>query len=175
MTVPVALLLAAGCAPDNNENSDVSREVTTMTDQSTDIWQLVNDIASQAPLSTDKINSLFQVQLSGTGRQSTGPATVDGVTVAEVGTVTRPDGEWVFSYFDIAPSPCIGLDELKSHYSDVALTDVPRGHSPEEQYVWTSQQPWGALNFGFRERDYCLVGVSLHTEGDWTNTPIPTN
>ncbi|MFD4438826.1 hypothetical protein ACFWPK_03500 [Nocardia sp. NPDC058519] len=145
-----------------------------MTDQPTDLWQLISAVSAQAPLTNDKLNALFSTHFEGTGRQDSGPTTVgDSLHIENVTNFSRDNGDWVFSSFAIGSEPCVGLDELKSHYGDVAMTAAPTGHSLEERYLWTSQQPWGALNFAIRERDRCLVGVSLYTAGEYKNQPFP--
>ncbi|MFI5778968.1 hypothetical protein [Nocardia sp. NPDC051570] len=140
-----------------------------MTNHPTDMWSLIDAAAARAPLTAATLNDLLGVSLSPeSGRQTAGPARLGSkFTVQQVGTVSRPDGAWVFSYFDFDTPPCVGLDEVKGRHPDIVRTAIPSGHSLEEKFVWSSKRPWGVLNFGFRERDYCLVTVSLHSPGDW--------
>ncbi|MGF6887564.1 hypothetical protein ABIA39_006073 [Nocardia sp. GAS34] len=140
-----------------------------MSNHPTDVWNLIAAVVAQVPLTSGKLSDLFHVDISsGSGRRTAGPVRLgSALLIDEIGTASRPDGDWIFSYFDIGAPSSIGLDELKSHYPDVTRTTVPSGHSPEEKFVWTSKEPWGVLNFGFRERDYRLTTVSLHSPGDW--------
>ncbi|MFE3545470.1 hypothetical protein ACFXK0_21110 [Nocardia sp. NPDC059177] len=168
------ILLTTACAAGDDERADNSREGTTMTDRPTDLWQLISAVAAQAPLTNDKLNTLLGTRFEGTGRHDSGPTTVtDGLELPNVTNFSRDNGDWVFSSLDIGAEPCVGLDEVKAHYGDVEMTAAPSGHSLEERYLWTSQQPWGALNFAIRERDRCLVGVSLYTAGEYKNKPFP--
>ncbi|WP_278264292.1 hypothetical protein [Nocardia sp. AG03] len=168
----VSLILSiSGCASGN----DVHPEATTAI-QPTDLWSLISATTAQSPLTNEKINALYNTRLEGTGRRDIGPVVaVGGIPIEEVTSVSRPDGTWAFTHLEIDEPRCISLDEVKTHYPDIEKTSMPRGHSLEERYVWTSWQPWGTLNCGFPERDYCLAGFALYTEDEYTRRPYPSS
>lgn len=57
---------------------------------------------------------------------------------------------------------CITRDQVNSHYGDLTLSGVPRGHSPEEEWVLETNRGRYKLSFGFKERQPdCLAGVTI--------------
>jgi hypothetical protein len=46
---------------------------------------------------------------------------------------------------------CVEREALLLHYEGLAISDVPRGRSPNEQTYYARQEPWGTLSFGFAE------------------------
>ncbi|WP_338152538.1 hypothetical protein [Paraburkholderia monticola] len=57
---------------------------------------------------------------------------------------------------------CVTLAMVRAHYSNLKITDTPRGRSPDETTAFSAFLPWGTLSFGFAERNRdCLEGVSL--------------
>lgn len=62
---------------------------------------------------------------------------------------------------------CITLDDVKEHYSNLRLTDYPRGESPEEKtYYTTGNNPYGQyISFGFTAKEQqCLSQVVLDSD-----------
>ncbi|MGC6327880.1 hypothetical protein [Rhizorhabdus sp. FW153] len=47
---------------------------------------------------------------------------------------------------------CVDRKEVILRYSDLAITDVPKGHSLDEQTYYSAAKPWGKISFGFSER-----------------------
>lgn len=57
---------------------------------------------------------------------------------------------------------CLTLSDVRSRYPKLDLTDVPHGHSWEEQTLWTSTQAWGRVSFGFKAKNPdCLCSVTM--------------
>lgn len=55
---------------------------------------------------------------------------------------------------------CIHKSEIFSLYRHLAITDVPRGHSLDEETAFSKAEPWGRVSFGFSERSPdCLKSV----------------
>jgi len=89
---------------------------------------------------------------------------IDQIDIAAVLLRVRNEDEargMVSLYLDPSGA-CITPDDVHGHFPDVVITDHPRGHSLDEQTYWSTQQPWGELSFGFKERNPdCLASVVL--------------
>ena len=59
---------------------------------------------------------------------------------------------------------CIKKSDIFSRYMLSEISNVPHGHSLDEETVFLIREPWGGLSFGFSERSPdCLrtVGISV--------------
>lgn len=55
---------------------------------------------------------------------------------------------------------CISVRELKQHYPDVSITDIPHSMSPEDKTYWSAYRQGGEIAFGFaQKRPECLANV----------------
>ena len=60
---------------------------------------------------------------------------------------------------------CLSLQQVRTHYSDLKLTEIPSGAPLDEEVTYSVQQPWGNLSFGFKDRNaQCLTYVAMDTD-----------
>lgn len=58
----------------------------------------------------------------------------------------------------------VTMSGVTKRYRQLDLTDVPHGHSREEQTLWTSRQAWGRVSFGFKAKyPDCVFSVGLRS------------
>lgn len=162
----IAALLCSACV----KQTDLAM-TTTMNAASPDIWHTISALAEQLPLSSEKVRQTLGTALTEATDLSNeyfafyrgGPASLGrDTTVAAIDlrlsrTGTRPG----FLVLHLS-APCIGIDEVRARYPALAITEVPRGDSPNDQTVWSTEPGWGRLSFGFAERQPgCLTTIIL--------------
>ncbi|MEU0497757.1 hypothetical protein [Mycobacterium sp. NPDC006124] len=130
-----------------------------------DVWQLADRLVALVPLSADKLADLLGTAFTPDPRN---PLRLDGAAVQlspslqiTSSVLAVVDGTWSFASVDVAPTPCVTEDVLKQHYPAAEITSYPSGHSPMEEFLWSTSYDWGRLSFGIREQDRCVAGVSL--------------
>ncbi len=130
-----------------------------------DVWQLADQLVRQIPLTAQNFEELVgtslhpnkqnPVRLEGDAAQLSPNLHIRSSVIAII------DGTWSFASVDIDPTPCISEEEVRSHYPAAENTHLPTGHSPNEESVWSVDYDWGTLNFGIREKEACLTGISV--------------
>lgn len=134
------------------------------------VWQTIDALARQLPLSQAAVESILGTRLSENNRNdytvflgSDHPIQLAGDTrITEVDlrfSVKRRFPGFLVLHVD---GGCISIDAVRAHYGEIPITDVPHGHSFEEETVHSARLPWGRLSFGFKKRDPdCLATVVL--------------
>jgi hypothetical protein len=57
---------------------------------------------------------------------------------------------------------CMAIDVLRRRYGPWQLAEVPHGHSRSERTVWTRDEAWGRMSFGFAEdAPACLADITF--------------
>lgn len=142
-----------------------------MTTKQMTLWQVIDLLAQQMPLTPSKIETLLGVALSEEERGQafihfvgTGVALNAGLDISELNLLIPPslkfDEKSAFA-FEIQGG-CISLDEIRERYENLEVTQHPRGRSLEETTVYSKKTAWGVLSFAFKEsRPDCLFRVSF--------------
>lgn len=130
-----------------------------------DVWQLADQLVREIPLTAQSFEQLLDTSLRPNEQN---PVRLEGGAVqlspnlhVSSSVIAIIDGTWSFASVDIDPSPCITEEEVRSHYPAAENTHLPTGHSPKEEFVWSVAYDWGTLNFGIREKERCLTGISV--------------
>ena len=136
------------------------------------VWQAVDRLRSQTTMTPASVGRDLNTSLTLNTRndyflfyQGSGPATGDAVRMGNIDLRVRaaPPHD-SFMVLNIEGTGCITLNEVKQHYGGLTLSQVPHGHSLEEEtgYRTTSNQ-W-SLAFGFAEkRPECLASIVFET------------
>ncbi|MGF6443033.1 hypothetical protein QF002_003844 [Paraburkholderia youngii] len=147
-----------------------------MTQPDMTLWQTIDALAQQIPFTKAKVESVLATHL--VDRDTTkdpiqnaefnfyvgGPGKMaDGVVVGNVGLrVRHTGGHPGFLALGRLSGECVTLAMVHAQYSNLKITDSPRGHSLDETTAYSAFLPWGTLSFAFAERNRdCLEGVSF--------------
>lgn len=60
---------------------------------------------------------------------------------------------------------CITMQQVRQQFSELDVTDIPRGESPEEATTFTATTAWGGVSFGFQEKKPDCVGYLVFNPG----------
>jgi hypothetical protein len=130
-----------------------------------DVWQLADQLVQRIPLTATKFEELVGSPLH---PDKQNPMRLEGGAVQLSANLHIPssviaiiDGTWSFASIDIEPTPCITEDDVRSRYPAAENTHLPTGHSVNEESLWSVTYDWGTLNFGIREKERCLTGISV--------------
>ncbi|MGF6957225.1 hypothetical protein [Paraburkholderia youngii] len=147
-----------------------------MTQTDTTLWQTIDALVQQIPFTKAKVESVLATHLvdreisKDSIRNAAfqfyvgGPAKMaDGIVVGKVDLrVRHTGGHPGFLALGKLSGECVTLAMVRAHYSNLKLTDSPRGHSLDETTAYSAFLPWGTLSFAFAERNRdCLQGVSF--------------
>ncbi len=135
------------------------------------VWQALEAITQQMPLSKSKVESLFATQFvesDNTGNEafhfykSGRVALSSDVAIATIDLrIKRAGGHPGFLALQLEGA-CISLDEVREKYSKLEITDVPRGRSLDDVTSHTAALTWGELSFSFKERrPQCLSSITF--------------
>ncbi|MBI1907078.1 MAG: hypothetical protein HYS20_12725 [Rhodocyclales bacterium] len=124
------------------------------------LWRAIATLAQQIPFSKTRVESVLSVRLK--EQSSTthtvflegGPVSLEGnVTISrtDLRLALRPDDPGLL-LLEIA-GDCITLDQLHPHYPDLKVSGNPRGKSLDEHTIYSVDQAWGKLSFGFKVRN----------------------
>jgi hypothetical protein len=167
LLVCALLFCFAGCAAR-------SPEPDAMNDRTPSLWDILGVLEMQAPFAAPAVaqalgaklqervehgNPLFHFYRTDALRLH------DGVVLSDLDLRIRKGSTAPgFLVLTIGGS-CVARAALQARFGNLAIMDVPHGHSREEQTVFSAARPWGRLSFGFRERDPdCLATVVFDTE-----------
>lgn len=135
------------------------------------LWQAIDALAQQAPFSKAKIETLLSTQLSETNYtgndvfqffESSPLALSDGVRIANVDLRIKRQGPHPGFMVLSIDGRCITIEEVRKHYTDLEITDIPRGRSLDESTSHTTKLPWGELSFSFKERNPdCVSSIAF--------------
>lgn len=164
------VLCLAGCAQANGQNI---RDVQ-MTQQEMTLWQAIDALSHQIPFSKVKVEKLLSTHLTETDEggndvfqffQSNPVKLLDGVVIENVDLrIKRIGPNPGFLVLNTGGS-CITIDDVRTHYKDLRITDRPRGRSLDEVTSHTTTLPWGDLSFSFKESNRkCLASVVLNPQ-----------
>ncbi|WNL47265.1 hypothetical protein RKE25_06430 [Dyella sp. BiH032] len=132
-----------------------------------EIWQKIRLIEMKAAQGRESLSEVWPVPAHLQKIQRSGQlSSVEGGMVAVTSDVIITSSEIrlnkdipVLAFFEI-DGRCITVKELKRHYPDVSITDVPHSMSPEDKTYWSTEGGHGKIAFGFaQKRPACLSAV----------------
>jgi hypothetical protein len=139
-----------------------------MTSQMT-LWQVIETLAKQVPFSKAKVESVLSIRLLESDERSNDVfqffkgesiELMNGIAVSGVDLRIKREGPHPGFLVLGLQGSCIGLEEVRKYYSNLEITSTPRGGSLDEVTAHSTQQPWGRLSFGFKERKTeCLASI----------------
>ncbi|QDQ84733.1 hypothetical protein [Paraburkholderia megapolitana] len=147
-----------------------------MTQLKTTLWQAIDTLVAQLPFSKAKVETALGTPLREVDRNTYTVflESADAVQLADNERIAKIDlrlgseqAHPGLLSLDLEGG-CINLDAVRAHYSNLKITDIPRGRSLDEATTHSAALPWGKLSFGFKERaPNCLAYVVLAPgEGD---------
>jgi hypothetical protein len=130
------------------------------------LWQSVDALVQQVPFTQTKVENALITQLAekDTSRNPIrntafqfyigGPVRLSGgVRISKVDLrIRHKPGHPGFLMLNLEGA-CIDLSEVRAHYSELKVTERPRGKSLEEVTSYTAELRWGELSFSFKERN----------------------
>ncbi|MEA5172996.1 hypothetical protein VB149_03680 [Xanthomonas fragariae] len=154
-----------GCASSQAKNFEDS------TMSAPTIWQLIENLTHQMPLTPEKVAATIGTPLQPhkqtpqlTQYVGAGVPLAGNVRIENSSLALGPQGE-----FDDKSGlslelggACVTLDQVREHYGGLKVTQTPRGRSDKETTVHVSRQPQGSLSFAFRAGNPdCLYRVGI--------------
>lgn len=133
------------------------------------LWQLIEVLSEYPSLEPTALAAVLPVAFRPTTRnayfamhEADGVALADGVNISHVQLRTRLDDAARGLIVLDLEGACVSLDDVRQRVPSVALTNAPRGRSPNETTGFSAEQAWGTLSFGFKERSPgCLASVVI--------------
>jgi hypothetical protein len=133
------------------------------------VWQVIDRLIQQVPLSKIKVEAVLTTRLTEIHR-SVNTVFLEGgeVELANAIRISKIDlrlstepKDPGFLVLEV-DGDCISLSNVRTHFSQLSITGAPRGRSMDEATTHSTQLPWGKLSFGFKERKpECLAYVAL--------------
>ena len=145
-----------------------------MTNRQMTLWQAIDSLARQIPFSKVKVETVLSVRLDEVHRSTYtvffegGPSDLaDARRIAKVDLRLGSDpGSLGFLVLNV-DGACVGLEQIRSRYGSLELTDTPRGRSLDEVTSHSVQLPWGKLSFSFKVRNpECLASIAFKPRKD---------
>ena len=150
-----------------------TNENQRMNQASFTLWQIIEQLAQQGPLTKSKVEQTLgsPLQLEKTDEFRTrwvGGELVlrENVRIAQIGftVLNKEQAAHQGTLGLFLSGACIGRDDIEAQYGQLLLVSAPRGRSLHEASVWQSARPWGQLRFAFKQNNpECLHSVSLVT------------
>ncbi|MCC8397432.1 hypothetical protein LJ656_33250 [Paraburkholderia sp. MMS20-SJTR3] len=138
-------------------------------------WQTIDTLVEQIPFTKTKVENVVMTQLNVKDTsQSPFPNTAfqfymggpiplsNGMLISKVDLrIRHKPGHPGFLVLNLDVT-CTELAEVRAHYSDLRVTDRPRGISLDEVTSYSTELQWGKLSFSFKERNpKCLSSVAF--------------
>ena len=133
-------------------------------------WQRIDAIARKVRFGTDAVLDAWPMRKELLSREDTpyssslhgGTVSLTSDIIVRASELRIAKGEPArlgLAVLDI-DGRCITVGEVKRHYPDIRISDVPRTASPRDRTYWTTTGVHGRISFGFanRRRD-CLDGI----------------
>lgn len=145
-----------------------------MTTKQMNLWQAIEVLAQQIPLTKAKVEALFSITLYEKRRsRHTTFLEGDGVDFSQGSQLTKFDlrlgndaNDPGFMVLSIGGA-CVTLEQVRNHYSALTITGSPRGRSLDDVTTHSTELPWGKLTFAFAERKpECLAWIAFDPKKD---------
>ncbi|MCL2178181.1 MAG: hypothetical protein FWC28_07870 [Proteobacteria bacterium] len=135
------------------------------------LWQTIDTLSQQIPFSKQKIETVLATELTEAVNKSNklfhffkSPPVVlsGGVVISNVDLRIKREGSHPgFLVLEIGGA-CITLEQIQEKYSELQISQLPRGQSPNEETGHSQLLPWGKLSLGFKAKNpLCLASVSF--------------
>jgi hypothetical protein len=87
----------------------------------------------------------------------------DDIQIARSELRLAPNGSSIAGFY--IHGRCVTVDEVKSHYPDIRITEIPRGPNQGPPLTRSTDQPWGRMSFSEdRRTPPCLISIYFTTE-----------
>ena len=133
------------------------------------IWQAIEALVQQIPFSKQKVEAALSTVLTEKEDdfnklflfyKSAPIQLTEGLVISGVDLRIKREGGHPGFLVLAVEGACITPAQLREHYKELQITQVPRGRSLEEETTFTQTLPWGKLSFGFKERNRdCLASI----------------
>ncbi len=134
------------------------------------LWEIMTLLRSESAMTRESIARDLSAELTLKNQNQytlfyagAGPQLNDNLRIANIdfrvpAPVASPRGS--FLVLSLEGKGCITLDDVKQHYAGLTLSQVPHGHSLEEETGYRTTFNHWKLAFGFKEkRPACLASV----------------
>ena len=160
----------AGCTKTiESQGNEMAMTTNLMT-----LWQAIDALVKQIPFSKLKVEAVLSARLDEVQRGTYtlflegGPSDLaDAIRIAKIDLrLGFEPGDPGFLVLNV-DGACVGIEQVRTQYSNVEITGMPRGRSFDEKTTHSVQLPWGKLSFGFKERKpECLASIIFNPSKD---------
>jgi hypothetical protein len=132
------------------------------------LWDVVDAAATHIPLTSDTFAQALGTTMvptySSDWEGSGNVQLADDIQIVRSELRIGDDGSAIARFF--VGGRCVTVDEVKIHYPDIRITQIPRGPDQGPPLTWSTDQPWGRMNFQVNDdvTPSCLSSVSFTTE-----------
>lgn len=139
-------------------------------DTTKSLWEIMATLRSESVMTRESIERDFATKLTLKNQNqytlfyaSAGPQLNNNLRIANIDFRVPTPGaspRGSFLVLSLEGKGCITLEDVKQHYADLTLSQVPHGHSLEEETGYRTTFNHWKLAFGFKEkRPECLASV----------------
>jgi len=163
MTAAMLLLLTGS-------GSALAKRNAMKTD-SMSIWSIIEVLSKQLPFTKERIEAVFGTRLEIDDADDSDifqffkaghVSLAEGVELSEVELRLKRGGGHPGLLVLQLEGRCVNLDQVRTHFSKLEITDVPRGRSSDEETTHTAKLAWADVSFGFAERNpKCVATISI--------------
>jgi hypothetical protein len=165
---------AAGNAASASSSAEPMKNTTTPTPEpplvhnDAPLWDVVDAVATHIPLTSDTFGQAlgatmvptYSSEWEGSGKVQL----ADEIQILRSELRIGDNSSAIAGFF--VTGRCVTVDEVKSHYPDVRITQTPRGPKQGPPLTWSTDQSWGELNFQVNDdvTPACLISVYFVTQ-----------
>lgn len=171
LTKPLGLMLLAFTAACTT-NTEVPMDRTMQNPIPTPtLWQVLAELMHSAPLSQLAVEKVLQQKLQETRRNeyTTSFQAEHAIPLQQDLQITAVDLRQSLEKSTPAflalhlGGGCVTLAQVREHFGQLTLAQVPRGRSFDETTAYNTSYAWGTLWFSFKvSRPDCLATIALH-------------
>ncbi|MCL2625299.1 MAG: hypothetical protein FWD46_00585 [Cystobacterineae bacterium] len=146
-------------------------EKATTTPTNMSLWQAIDTLSQQIPFSKQKVETALATPLSEVDNNSnklfrffkSPPIRLaEGIVISNVDLRIKREGSHPGFLVLEMDGACLTLEQIRERYSELQITQLPRGRSLEEETSHSQLLPWGKLSFGFKEKNpKCLASIAF--------------
>jgi hypothetical protein len=151
------MFVFAACTPEGPTDAD---------NEAMGLWETIDALTQEIPFSQKGVETALSTQLTekplGSGNDQfhlfeSQPVTLaDGVIISNVDLRIKREGDhpgFLVLEMDVTGGTGVTLEQVQEQYSELTLTSIPSGNSPDEEFSYSQVLTWGKLTFGFKEQD----------------------
>lgn len=124
-----------------------------------DLWTVLDRFPSLLPFSAEKLANALGIMLVKASEneyftfyKGGGVALADGVFIESLDLRIRKEQPHPGFLVLNLSGTCVQKSAVNSRYTQLVMTDFPRGRSLDEEASYSQETSWGKLSFGFAER-----------------------